>query len=937
MSSLKETREQRRRKLGIDCVGRILWRHWEPNNEYVKKIRIMNVESWPQTIKYEQPLRRNVFLLEFPEPVTLRSGMSFDLEVRFCPTELVELQDVVKVTVAGRGSFTVCLECQTPYARLLVPSQHDFAFVAVGDTAAHTVRMKNSGTVTVGFEWCVMAPFAIMPDHGVLDEGASVTLSLSFAPAEACALVAQAVCKMTDNNEVLATIKLSGVGKYPFIRLAEPRPTCDGNTLLLDFGRLLTATSQCKEFSLENPAMVDAAFVLEAADNAVSCPFTITPSSGVIRRGTTQKFKVVFAPVVSGMTSVNAYRLATPTGNSVLVQLRGVTLAPVVRTSTSTIDFGDVQLGQEAWATPAGAGDRSGAHQRFFFIKNASEAAQEFCFMPSAPGAVFVVEPVSGQLPAKGSVRVKVEFHPTHPINYLRRLLILVQHSESLLYVDVFGSAYDGSIRPMPMKPRDVEAFFLRHEYGLAGAQPKDIAAITEALRTGRSYEDLAYRDLPSTSLSAGQGQQPSSPFTQPGPLKGVTRRRKGRLNLSYLLAPFSAGAPFCLDTDTLVFAHDGGEPQQVLVYNRTNARATAYWCVPPSGCAFSVLPLQEDIPPQSSCAFTVTMNPSVYLLVADQFLECYVNFRQMRSFRLVEDGAFTPPHFFTLRCQRELAINTSYAGTFAPVVHASQLITFPACRSGDVVHTVLDLENRGEVAVMFTVGIHIDVLEPKGKVKEAVPNLKLVFSDPAHGVMAPHQRLPVLLTFMPTFAARVRGGATITLNGSPRDTIEVALCGESFSPELVIEDSSMIVLRPTCVTGETRRQLRISNPTCISVTFEVNPSQELACVLKINPAFGVLEPGQQMELTLLFTPAEATIYEGSINFCISNSDNGRTAFPRGDGDVLQEDQKHLISCPCTAEGHYAVVEVEPVSMEHEGPRPAGEDICVDHLQQQPL
>ncbi|RNF06455.1 hypothetical protein TraAM80_03909 [Trypanosoma rangeli] len=921
MSSFKETREQRRRKLGIDCVSRILWRHWEPNNEYVKKIRIMNAESWPQTIKYEQPLRRNVFLLEFPEPVTLSSGMSFDLEVRFCPTELVELQDVVKVTVVGRGSFTVRLECQTPYARLLVPSQHDFAFVAVGDTAAHTVTMKNSGTVAVGFEWCVMAPFAITPDHGVLDEGESVTLSLLFAPVEACALVAQAVCKMTDNNEVLATIKLSGVGKYPFIRLAEPRPACDGNTLLLDFGRLLTATSQGKEFSLENPAMVDAAFALEAADNAVSCPFTITPSSGVIRRGTTQKFKVVFAPVVSGMTSVNAYRLATLTGNAVLVQLRGVALAPAVRTSTNIIDFGDVQLGKEACATPAGAGDRGGAHQRSFLIKNASEVAQEFCFMPSAPGVVFAVEPVSGQLPAKGSVRVKVVFNPTHPINYLRRLLILVQHSESLLYVDVFGSAYDGSIRPMPMKPRDVEAFFLRHEYGLAGAQPKDIAAITEALRTGRSYEDLAHGDLISTPPSAGLGQRPSSsPSTQPGSLKGVTRRRKGRLNLSYLLTSFSAGAPFCLDTDTLVFAHDGDGSQQVLVYNRTNAPATAYWCVPPSGCAFSVLPLQEDIPPQSSRAFTVTMNLSAYVLVADQFLECYVNFRQMRSFRLVEDGAFTPPHFFTLRCQRELAINASYAGTFAPVVHASQSITFPACRSGSVVHALLDLENRGEVAVMFTVGIHIDSLEPKGKVKEAVPNLKLVLSDPTHGIMAPHQRLPVLLTFLPTLAARVRGGATITLNDSPRDTIEVAFCGESFSPELVIEDSSMIVLRPTCVTGETRRQLRISNPTCISVTFEVQPSRELACVLKINPTFGVLEAGQQMELTLLFTPDEATIYEGCINFCISNGDTGSTTFLRGDGDVLEEDQKHLISCPCTAEGHYAVVEVEPVSMEHEGP-----------------
>ncbi|RNF19895.1 uncharacterized protein Tco025E_03962 [Trypanosoma conorhini] len=916
-SSLVETRDRRRRRLGIDCVGRVVWRQWEPNNEYVKKIRILNVDSRPQTVKYEQPLRRKVFLLDFPEPVTLSSGMSFDLEVRFCPTELVGLQDAVRVTVAGRGGFTVRLECETPYAKLLVPAQHDFAYVAVGSTATHTVTMKNSGTVAVKFEWCVTAPFAILPGRGRLGEGESVALTLSFAPAEACALVAQAVCRMADNDEALATMRLSGVGKYPFIRPAgPPAPGRDGSTLLLDFGRLLTATSQGREFSLENPAMVDAAFALEPADGAVVRPFSITPATGVIRRGATQRFRAVFAPAVSGVTSVGAYRIATPTGNAVSLHLRGVALAPAVRTSTSTIDFGDVRLEEDAWTPPPDAEGRRGPHQRFFFIKNASEEAQQFSFLPPAPGAVFVVEPVSGELPAKGAVRVKVEFHPTHPINYLRRLLILVRHSESLLYVDVFGTAYDAAIRPLPMKARDVEAFFLRHEYGLAGAQPEELAAITEALRTGRSYEDLSGTPPPAALT-------PQLPLpTQTEPHSRPARRRKGRLDLSYLTAPFSAGVPFCMEADTLVFAPDGGESRRVLVYNRTNSVATAYWCVP-GGCAFSVLPLQEDIPPQASYAFTVTMNPYACAVAADQFLECYVNFRQMRSFRLVEDGAFTPPHFFTLRCQRELTTDAANAGTLAPLVHVSQSVTFPACRPGDVAHAVLDLENRGEVAIMFAVGVHVDSLEPKGEVKEDTPNRQLVFIDRRHGVMAPHQRLPVVLSFLPTVAARFRGRAAITLNGSPRDVIEVALCGESFSPELVIEDSSMIVLRPTCVTGETRRQLRISNPTCIPLTFDVRPSTELASVLQVCPTFGVLGAGQEMELTLLFTPAEATVYEGRLNFCISNRDTGETTSSRGGGggsSASEADQKRLISCPCTAEGHYAIVEVEPVNMEHEGP-----------------
>ncbi|PWV06810.1 hypothetical protein C3747_110g68 [Trypanosoma cruzi] len=919
MPSLVDNRDRRRRKLGIDCVGRVVWRHWEPNNEYVKKIRIMNIDSRPQTIQYEQPLRKHVFLLNFPEPVTLSSGMSFDLEVRFRPTDLVELQDVVKVSVMGRGSFPVRLECQTPYTRLLLPPQHDFSYLAVGSTATHTVKMKNTGTVTVAFEWCVMEPFVILPGHGVIDEGESIELTLFFTPTEACALVAQAVCKMTDNNEVLASMKLSGIGKYPFIRLVEPRPPQGGNTLLLDFGSLLTATSRTKEFSLENPSMVDAVFALETADNAISRPFTITPATGVIRRGATQKFKVVFAPAVSGMVYVNAYRVVTPTGNTVSVQLRGVALAPSVHTSTTTIDFGDVRLGEDGVVTTptkkpySVAEDRSGAPQRFFFIKNASDMAQEFCFMPNSPGAVFVVEPVSGELPAKGSVRVKVEFHPKYPINYLRRLFILVKHLENLLYVDLFGTAYDSFTRPMPCKASDVEAFFLRHEYGLAGAQPEDLVAITDALRTGHSYEETACMLL--ASVSESQGPVPS----QEEQHKGVTRKRKGRLDLSYLMTPFSANAPFCVGADKLVFAHDAEEPQHISVYNRTNAPAVAYWCIP-RGCAFLVVPLQEEIPPHACFTFTVTMHADAYSPVSDQFLECYVNFKQMCSFRLVDEGGFTPPHFFTVRCQRELNINPLNAGTIAPLIHTSRSISFPACRADDIVHAVLDLENRGDVAVMFTIGIHIDLLEPKGKMESDTSDRRIVFSDPVHGIMSPKQRLPVVLWFLPKIAERFRGRATITLNHSPEDEIEVALCGESFSPELVVEDSSMIVLRPTCVTGEARRPLSIFNPTCIPITFYVQPSTELAHVLQVDPASGVLAAGQQMHLTLLFTPSEGMMYEGRINFFISHTDTKRMTSSRGSVNRAEEDQKNLISCPCTAEGQYAVVEVEPVVMQHEGP-----------------
>ncbi|KEG09469.1 hypothetical protein DQ04_05171050 [Trypanosoma grayi] len=469
----------------------------------------------------------------------------------------------------------------------------------------------------------------------------------------------------------------------------------------------------------------------------------------------------------------------------------------------------------------------------------------------------------------------------------------------------------------MPFGAKEVEAFFMRHECGLAGAEPNDLVAIADAMRVGRTYDEVAHLLLPAETELLPQ----SLGYSNTG---GTRARRKGRLDLAYLKFPFSANAPFHLSAETLLFPSDSCEPQSITVYNRTNSPATAYWCIP-SDSAFCVVPLHQDVPPSSYCTFTLSMTSGGLLPLDDQFLECYVNYKQMRSFRLVEDGGFTPPHFFTLRCQRELASRKADEGTIAPLVKVCSSVTFPTCRAGDTVHAVLNLENCGDVAVMFTVSVRMDTFEPKNGAKEkedeeeSAPSAQLFTCSPTSGLMPPHGRAPVVLSFQPSSAARFRGRAVVLLNNSPKDEITIALRGESFSLELVIEDNSMIVFPPTCVTGAARRQLKIFNPTCIPIAFDVQPSSELAGAVQIDPIYGVLGAGDRTEISLLFTPSEAELYEGHVNFCIYDNEKAQAAAAHGDVSGAEKTRK-IVSCPCMGEGRYAVVEVEPVTMEHEGP-----------------
>ncbi|ORC85195.1 uncharacterized protein TM35_000371680 [Trypanosoma theileri] len=933
MPTFAGTRDQRRRKLGVDSVGRVVWRNWEPGKEYVRKIRVRNLDARAQTITYKQPLRKSTFFMDYPDPVTLSSGMSFDIEVRFRPTELVELHDTVVVVVVDRGSYAVHLECELPFAKLQLPTQHDFGYVGVGTTAAETLQMKNAGTMAVDFVWDLPSPFAITPARGVLQEDETVDLKVTFSPSEACTLLARAVCTSSNGTEELGNLKLSGIGKYPFVRAIEGTPSDGGNTVLLDFGPQLSSTTRIMTFTLENPSMVDAAFSLEVADTAMTCPFTVKPTTGVIARGTQQTFKVLFAPRVSGMVHVNELRVVIAAGNTVFVQLRGVGAAPNVRLSTRMIDFGDVKLDEESSfgvvKTVMVGGEREGGEmggrstglvsskvrQRFFAIKNNSEIAVKFCFIAIAPGAAFVVEPVSGELPAKGSVRVKVEFCPTHSINYLRRLLIYVEHAEGLLYVDVFGSAYDSIIRPMPFGIKEVESFFKRQECGLGSVEPDDLVAINNALQSGRTYDEVSNLIL---SMHPELDYDMDSNNTR----STITMGRKKQLDLSYITPGISKNTPFYLNTGILLFfANNNYDSQQVIVYNKTKTPATAYWCYPHNS-AFRISPTEGDVPPCSFCKFTLSPTSAMLGPVAEEYLECYVNYKQMRSFRLVEEGGFTPPCFFPLHCQWGVSTGVVEEGTLLSNIKVPGSLIFPACRTGELAHTILDLENRGNVAVMFTVTIHTDSIEPKDNNVKDATNGHLLTCSPTSGLLLPHQDYHIVLSFQPTFAMRFRGKAIVTFNHSERDEVRVALQAESFSPELVIEDRSMIVLQPTCVTGESHRRLKVSNPTCIPIMFNVFPSLELMDVVRCEPAVGILGAGQQTEMKLIFTPNKAEMYEGQVNFLISDADESQKSHSVSTSSSRKEEEedRKIISCPCVGEGFHAVVEVEPVAIEHEGP-----------------
>ncbi|KAK7196187.1 MSP (Major sperm protein) domain containing protein [Novymonas esmeraldas] len=757
-SARKERREQRQRALGVDCVDRLTWKEWEPGREYTRKILVKNVDRVSQTIQLSLPTHRKTFITPFPEPVTLSSGVSHEIAISFRPAELVELHDAVTITVNGRGSFQVRLDCLTPYAKLALPSSHDFGYCAVGTTAHAQVQLRNSGTAAVEFSWEVSAPFCVLPSHAMLDEGEVMHMTLLFTPTEACAMVAQAVCRLTGMDDVIASLRISGIGKHPYICFQEP--SAEEGTLVVQMeAQLNSGSNSCsKLIHLCNPSPVPVSVHIRRVDESLLCAFRITAEGDVkldrddpnedgaflVPRGAVQPLRLHYTPGSPGVIDFNTFQVECAHGNLLQIELSGTTVGPRVSVSASSLNYEAVNM--ECMPT---------AKQltRHITLQNTSASDAPFTWVSTSPGAAFVVAPHSGVIAAQSSVQVAVTFQPTHPILYYRRLHLLVEGAKDVIGVDLLGGGYTSAQRPPTLTLADVEAARLRAERGLGLLTPEELADVAAAA--------LAVSDAPGNWHDPRQidGQRRSGSVITAAAVDawrrveedvrstGVVMRgvkRKVRAPLSSLETPNGTVAidtPFGVDAKPLyTFGGVGGgggsssssggggggsdgRGQLVTVMNTSNVAAVATWSVPaPQLCPYAVVPTQQLVPPHGSAVFQVQCSSAATdELPAACSLECYVNFESMSTFYLAPDGCVMPPQCFTVMCTHtsaSAAVSTSarqkahqqqpqqqqqQQGVSAQIRCARQ-VCLPACRLGTASYQVIALQNTTAAPVRFEV-----------------------------------------------------------------------------------------------------------------------------------------------------------------------------------------------------------------------------------------
>jgi cilia- and flagella-associated protein 65 len=130
---------------------------------------------------------------------------------------------------------------------------------------------------------------------GTLGPKQKQEITVTFTPDEAKVLIATSVVKFSGAEEGSKVLKMSAIGKYPFITINHER---------FDFETLLVGKVAQKDVILKNSSLVPANFTVEKInDDGKDTAFSIDSYSGIVPPNASFKITVKYVPTVVGLTS----------------------------------------------------------------------------------------------------------------------------------------------------------------------------------------------------------------------------------------------------------------------------------------------------------------------------------------------------------------------------------------------------------------------------------------------------------------------------------------------------------------------------------------------------------------------------------------------------------------------------------------------------------
>ncbi|WAR10588.1 CFA65-like protein [Mya arenaria] len=789
--------------LGIEVVDKLVWQNWQPGREYTKNIVLKNVKVKTQKIKYNVPNTR-FFTTLYPKPVVLSAGTSFSLPVTFRPLEKSLYEDKI-IFHTKEGVFEIIIKAVLPEYDIEVPERLNFNMCAAQDHVEATFEVKNSGDLNSELEWEITEPFTIQPEVTKLQPGEVKTFKATFKPGSATVYEATAVCKYGQEGELSKISTLVGIGKYPHIivsAVGRPATTLNRDTLeaVVEFGPTAVGTTVQKMVELHNLAPVRAPYKVEhpSALSRIDTVFQCPKMSGIVPPMSSVKIPITYNPNMVEVTSVDYFNITA---------IGKVSKSPEVQLGARVVNFMQINVGEKATRT--------------IDIVNNSDI-----------DAVF--QHLTGTLKANSTRTIILNFAPTHPINYHRRVTCMI-HNRGPLFLDLLGTAHSELIKPAVIQSHHLDNYRTHVERGFSVFPPEQL---NELRQQGRLELDDAGALM---APVIGTVENPTEHALHHYPPMDEY------FNDGY----HSDVVNFVPHVSTDIHVVDFGncqnlrviEDRVINVTNHTKGKITIQWGAG-SEKTFSVTPEVIDIPPLKSCAFQVKFRPNAPNQFFGAELECYAYYKSLRDYKLVEDSTHSPPWCLTLNCTGHTFMPNNE--TFLPryTLDSAQLV-FPAVNTKESTYRTLLMTNNGTTPILFDLQ----------KDPSSTYTVK-----PAKALLKGGQQIFVV-KFLPKEVKTYKHKLKMRLNDNTKYDKELQLVGSAEAPQVLLDTQGEMFFKPTCIGTSSKRTYAIKNVSRIPLRFEWKLRFADKNLLSVTPESGIIQPNESLSQIWSFIPKQEQKY----------------------------------------------------------------------------
>lgn len=873
---------ERIKRYGIECVGPngdgIVFAagKWKPGGEYIQKLIVRNVTTTVKKLKYRLPSTR-YFSLAYPEVIVLSPGMFKELDVVFRPVQNNPYDDTIYFKmIDDDGGFHVPVIALISKLQVAAPFGLDFGFCATHQTKYLTFQLENFGEVDAPFRWEVPLPFRLKPESGIIPVGHKQDIEVSICPTDASVFVSQALCYVGEGvhaiiPEPVLISRFSAIGKYAYIHISDER---------MDFGEVLSGTppdQTKKEIILRNQGVVPAEFELLRADKDRDELFNIQPTSGIINPLSEIPVTIKFSAKASGMFSLDEYIYKTPGNCTTQVSCLGLSMPPKVKLHKDGTDLNDSNLGTPIDSINFNDVELGSISTRLFFLKNYSNRNVTFHIIADQHGT-FQFFPIKGEIHAEMEAPVRIQFLPTKPLNYYRRVFILISDALPIL-VDLMGTGFiraNGEIkeqRPAPIRHAHVQAYRNRCIQGIGNLNPDELDAKLAEEGVSDLFAKVGLAGTRPVSVALLK-----SPLTRSGEASRVD------------IAPaeeffINDDETFCrgvtIDSTELDFgytSYQSNSPAKIItVTNHTRGKVAIAWFAPAlqdyigqdgNQTAFIIEPPTDEIPPGKNAKFKIIFNP--FQSNRNYFceLEMYAYFKNQRTFRLVNDATLTPPWCLIVR-----SIGHTFASGQLPskvkLLSGGVLngkLMFPTCHVGDSIYQIVKLKNSSNLSCTFNILLGFNNSEFDSG--ESMFTVK-----PTSGEIAPEDFALVCVRFTPASNKKYVQLVRCLINGTEGGTLLVEATGAfpqlscpdvnetkikigSFVPGSLYAES-FFSLNPTCIGLSSTRTFRLKNCSRLPLRYYCYLPSRVNDVITINKSQGFIKANDVDEIIFQFSPRE--------------------------------------------------------------------------------